>query len=101
MLLRGREIFFLQSHISNWKKRHVPVEDFGIESWQGCAAEEFDGPPFYTGVLASKWHPFVRNLESTTLIFLDIPWFILFCFFIFHFFLALAFMDPFFVRKAV
>ena len=26
----------------------------GIESRQGCAAEEFDDPPFYTGVLMSK-----------------------------------------------
>ena len=41
----------------------------GIGSWQGCAAEEFDVPPFYTGVLASKWHPFVRNLECTTLMY--------------------------------
>ena len=57
-----------------------------IESWQGCAAEEFNDPPFYTGVLASKWHPFVRNLESTTPIFLDIPWFILFIFSFFIFF---------------
>ena len=33
----------------------------------GCAAEGFCIPPFYTGFLASKGHPYLRNLKFTTL----------------------------------